>query len=289
MDEAELAAVEVGERELVVPRAAGEEATQQLGAARLPAVPRVGVAAALVLHTAVAECREVARGHLDPRGVGEALLLERVGVGGGPAEVVVERPVLHHQDDEVVDLDVARPRQRVVAKASLGRLREQGGSREARGPGEPRGPGRALEELPPREVALHPAGSLPRRAWNVWRRAASARLGRVRADRFRYERPERMRAARAFLRAPLLRCNAPVFTALSIRDSRFRYSWSAVSASPFSTAVSSRRNHVLTCEVRRRFSRRSRSARSIRFSCEAMLAIYVPTPRPGSRRGGGQV
>ena len=41
-----------------------------------------------------------------------------------------------------------------------------------------------------------------------------------------------MRAARAFLRAPLLRCSAPDFTALSIRETRLRYSWSAVEASP---------------------------------------------------------
>ncbi len=36
-----------------------------------------------------------------------------------------------------------------------------------------------------------------------------------------------MRDARAFLRAPLLRCRAPVFTALSIRESSARYSLSA--------------------------------------------------------------
>jgi hypothetical protein len=81
-----------------------------------------------------------------------------------------------------------------------------------------------------------------------------------------------MRAARDFLRAPLLRCSAPVFTALSIRDSRVRYSLSAAAESFEDTADSSRRNHVLTCDVRRRFSILSRSARWIRFSCEWMLA-----------------
>ena len=36
-----------------------------------------------------------------------------------------------------------------------------------------------------------------------------------------------MRAARAFLRAPLLRCSAPALTALSMRETRLRYSSSA--------------------------------------------------------------
>jgi hypothetical protein len=81
-----------------------------------------------------------------------------------------------------------------------------------------------------------------------------------------------MRAARAFLRAPLLRCSAPVFTALSMRETRERYSLSAVLESFLPTASSSLRNQVFTCDVRRRFSSRSRSARWIRFSCEWMLA-----------------
>ena len=39
-----------------------------------------------------------------------------------------------------------------------------------------------------------------------------------------YESFERIRAARDFLRAPLLRCSAPDFTARSIRETRLRYS-----------------------------------------------------------------
>ena len=89
-----------------------------------------------------------------------------------------------------------------------------------------------------------------------------------------------MRAASAFLRAPLLRCSAPDFTALSMRETRARYSSSARAASPRFTASSRRRNQVFTWEVRRRFSSRSRSARRIRFSCEAMLAMNGPKPRP---------
>jgi hypothetical protein len=38
--------------------------------------------------------------------------------------------------------------------------------------------------------------------------------------------------------------------------------------------------------VRRRFSIRSRSARCIRFSCDAMLAIDEPKPRPVSGAAG---
>src|SRR5215211_5504080 len=59
-----------------------------------------------------------------------------------------------------------------------------------------------------------------------------------------------------------------------------RYSSSARSASSACTPSSRRGNQVLTCEVRRRFSSRSRSARRIRFSCEAMLAMNAPKPRP---------
>ncbi len=62
-------------------------------------------------------------------------------------------------------------------------------------------------------------------------------------------------------------------TALSIRETSSRCSPSAAAASPASTACSSRRKCVLTALVRRRFSTRSRSERTIRFFCEAMLAI----------------
>src|SRR5262245_59209469 len=87
-------------------------------------------------------------------------------------------------------------------------------------------------------------------------------------------------AAAAFLRAPLLRWSAPDLTALSMREISSRCSSSARVESPASTASSRRRNQVLTCDVRRRFSSRSRSARRIRFSCEAMLAMNEPKPRP---------
>ena len=46
-----------------------------------------------------------------------------------------------------------------------------------------------------------------------------------------------MRAARDFLRAPLLRCSAPDFTALSIRETRLRNSSSARVASPLADRV----------------------------------------------------
>src|SRR6185369_9579022 len=78
VDEAELAAVEVGEGELVVARALGEEAAEQLGAALVPAVAGVGMAAALVLHAAAAERREVAGRHGIARRVRVALLLQAV-------------------------------------------------------------------------------------------------------------------------------------------------------------------------------------------------------------------
>src|SRR5947208_2830110 len=87
-------------------------------------------------------------------------------------------------------------------------------------------------------------------------------------------------AAAAFLRAPLLRWSAPDLTALSMREISRRCSSSALAASPACTASSRRRNQVLTWEVRRRFSSLSRSARRIRFSCEAMLAMNEPKPRP---------
>src|SRR5438105_1629241 len=52
VDEAEVAAVVVGERELVVAGALREEAAEELRAALVPAVARVGMPAALVLHSA---------------------------------------------------------------------------------------------------------------------------------------------------------------------------------------------------------------------------------------------
>jgi hypothetical protein len=50
-----------------------------------------------------------------------------------------------------------------------------------------------------------------------------------------------MRAARDFLRAPVLRCSAPVLIALSIAETSVRCSVATFSASPSVTAASSRR------------------------------------------------
>ena len=55
-----------------------------------------------------------------------------------------------------------------------------------------------------------------------------------------------MRAARAFLRAALLRWSAPDFTALSILEASKRNSVSARWESPSLTADSRRRNQVFT-------------------------------------------
>ena len=82
-----------------------------------------------------------------------------------------------------------------------------------------------------------------------------------------------MRAARAFLRAPVLRCMAPFWTALSTREISALCSASAVASSPEATAFSSRFKWVLTALAKRRFSCRSRSVRAIRFFCEAMFAM----------------
>jgi hypothetical protein len=72
-----------------------------------------------------------------------------------PAEVVVERAVLHHQHDERVDREVARTRKRLAALA-VGRLRDEHvrveRGRHARR--EARGRGGALEELPPAQVLV---------------------------------------------------------------------------------------------------------------------------------------
>src|SRR5204863_5102144 len=80
--------------------------------------------------------------------------------------------------------------------------------------------------------------------------------------------PARRRAARAFLRAPVLRCRAPRLTALSIVRTSSRCSVVARASSPAATAASRRRKYVLAVDVYRRFSRRSRSARRMRFFCE---------------------
>ena len=87
------------------------------------------------------------------------------------------------------------------------------------------------------------------------------------------EAPARARAARAFLRAPALRCRAPFATAVSIREQSAVCAVSAAAPSPDATASWRRLNWVFTALVRRRFSSCSRSVRALRFFCEAMLAI----------------
>jgi hypothetical protein len=143
VDEAQLALVEVGEREFVVARAGGEEAAEQLCAAGGPAVPGVWVAAALVLGPAGAERGEVAGRDLLALGIREALVLLGVGLAQ-PPEVVVEGPVLHHQDDEVVDLDVARLRERVVPPVGLRGLGQDRRGGQGGAAGEAGCEGRAL-------------------------------------------------------------------------------------------------------------------------------------------------
>jgi MFS family permease len=77
--------------------------------------------------------------------------------------------------------------------------------------------------------------------------------------------PRRIRSARAFLRAPLLRCSAPRLTALSTSETSLRCSASACASSPASTAAARRRKYVLTCDVYWRFSKRSRCERALRL------------------------
>ena len=101
--------------------------------------------------------------------------------------------------------------------------------------------------------------------------AGGAPRGRCPALRASYAR-RAMRAARAFLRAPLFACRAPFWTALSIRETR-----------PGARSRPRRRRRrdraLEPAEVganragKRRFSMCSRSVRAIRFFCEAMLAM----------------
>jgi hypothetical protein len=92
-----------------------------------------------------------------------------------------------------------------------------------------------------------------------------------------------MLAARDFLRAPVLRCSAPFWTALSIRETRALCSLATADASPDWTADSSRLKWVFTELRKRRFSCRSRSERAIRFFCEAILAMKTPAVRAAKR------
>ncbi len=153
--EADVLALVVADRELVRSRAllvalkeAVHLAAVVLVAAAVPAV--VGIAKATALEVG----REVMRGMagaVEP-GIGEAGVL---GVGGGvPAEVVIEGAVLHHQDDERVDRQVARLRER-LSRRPLGRLGDQRLRRQhGRHPGQPGDRCRALEELAPAQVLV---------------------------------------------------------------------------------------------------------------------------------------
>ncbi len=107
VNEGQLALVVVAERELVVAAALADEPAAQLGPSRLPAVAGIGMPAAL--KTRLAERVGRTGGHGLALGGAKALALDGVGAGQ-PAEVVVERAILHHQDHEMVDLDVARAR-----------------------------------------------------------------------------------------------------------------------------------------------------------------------------------
>ena len=145
-----------------------------------------------------------------------------------------------------------------AAKMLLRKLRGRNRSRDA---------SRHLRDRRPRVVDARRVG-LPR--------AGGADAGRAPRRRGVIERRQaeaRIRAARAFLRAPLLRCRAPRWTAESIREQSSRWAASATSESPPDTAVSSRWKYVFTELVMRRFSSCSRSVRALRFFCEAMLAI----------------
>ena len=148
VDVGQFALVEVGQRELVGVGALRQEASVELGPARVPAVPGVGVAAALVLRSPRAERLEVPRRDLLSLRVREVLVLDAVGLVREPAEVVVERAVLHAEHHEVVDLDVARARQPVAPglAASAASLSSTTG-RQRRHPREPRRVGGPLQEV----------------------------------------------------------------------------------------------------------------------------------------------
>jgi hypothetical protein len=153
VDELELALVVVAEGEDVVLAALGQEAALELGATGVPAVARVGVAAALPVGLEVG--RVLGRNVLAGGVVAERLLLDAVRDVRQPAEVVVERPVLHHHQDEVVDLDVARAGDEGLAGLRVGGLaQDQVGGQHAGRPGQPGGVRRALQEVPAPECFL---------------------------------------------------------------------------------------------------------------------------------------
>ena len=109
----------VARGKVVVVGAGGEEAEGALGPARVPPVARVLVVAAPVGARVVAEVQRMAGAHghverIDVRlvqtgvdaevlPVSAAALLEILLIPPEPTEVVVERPVLHREDDDRVD------------------------------------------------------------------------------------------------------------------------------------------------------------------------------------------
>ena len=160
VDELDLALVVVGQGELVVAAALGQEPVAQLRPPRLPAVPRIRMAAALPLGL---ERRGVARPNAPARrAVDERLLLIPVR-SLEPAEVVVERAVLHHHDDDVVDRHVAPRGQRPgLALRGLG---DHGAARQPAQAGEAGDRRGAGEELAAAEgLLVHAKPQRPRRA-----------------------------------------------------------------------------------------------------------------------------
>ena len=135
--EIEIALVVVADRELVV--AAGEESVRELAAAAAPAVVGVGVLAAAIVarNEAMRRHRLVVVGMRRILGVVEPDLVLRA---GAPAEIMVERAVLHHQHDHVVDrahgkaqIDAERRRQRGRARHGPARERSRGRAGRERG------------------------------------------------------------------------------------------------------------------------------------------------------------
>jgi hypothetical protein len=162
LDEAQVALGVVGDREDVVGARAQEAVARAAVELRAPAVPRVvRVRMAAALEVGCEPLRLVDHtvlvGVLQPR-------LVAVGVRH-PAEVVIERPVLHHQDDDRVDRDVARRGQvdpALVARCLGDERVGREDRRQRRGAG---GHGGALQELAPAQqlILVHRPEATPRR------------------------------------------------------------------------------------------------------------------------------
>ena len=161
VDEPQVALVVVGEREVVV--AALEEVVRlrrrvveraaQLGAPALPGVVGVGMAASLPLGGP--QGGGVVGGHrlVVVVGVEVGARLRGVGQRRVPPEVVVEGPVLHAQDNEVVEIARAAAQAR-DGGLGLGGLGEQPVGGQQRGAGQPGGVGGAAQEVAPAQRPL---------------------------------------------------------------------------------------------------------------------------------------